>query len=114
MKGRRGRELRAAGQTLQATLFVGDDGVTDAVAAEAAAQLKKRELVKAKVSSAAADASNMKEIGEALAAKAGADFVEVRGRTALIARHQRASVEPPPAPGRPPKPPRRRDGRGGH
>ena len=105
MKGRRGKELRAAGQTLSATLFVGEGGVTAAVAAEAAVQLKSRELVKAKVSSGAAGAEGMKALGEELATKAGAELVEVRGRTALIARKARASSEPP----RPePKPPRAR------
>jgi RNA-binding protein len=95
MKGRRGKELRAAGQTLTATLFVGGDGVTPAVAAEAKAQLKSRELVKAKVSSEAADAKGMKVVGEELASQAGADLVEVRGRTALLARKPRASSEAP-------------------
>jgi RNA-binding protein len=95
VKGRRGKELRATGQTLTATLFVGDSGVTPAVASEAAAQLKARELIKAKVSGAAADAKGMKAVGEELAALAGAELVEVRGRTALIARRARASSEPP-------------------
>ncbi len=95
MKGRRGKELRAAGQKLTATLFVGEGGVTAAVASEAAGQLKARELVKAKVSGAAADAKGMKTVGEELAAMAGAELVEVRGRTALIARKARASSEPP-------------------
>ena len=94
MKGKRGKVLRAAGQTLEVTLFVGPDGVTDGVAAEAKAQLKTHDLVKAKVSSVAADASSMKEVGAALAEKAGAELVEVRGRTALIARRARASAEP--------------------
>ena len=95
MKGRRGKEARAAGQRLEATLFVGPDGVTDAVAAEAAAQLKKRELVKAKVSAAAAEAKGMKEVGADLAARALADLVEVRGRTVLLARRSRATSPAP-------------------
>ena len=89
VKGKRGKELRAAGQALEATLFVGPGGVTDAVAAEARAQLKSRPLLKAKVSREAGEASGMKDLGEALAQQAGADLVEVRGRTVLLARRAR-------------------------
>ena len=89
MKGKRGKALRAAGQALSPTLFVGDSGVTDAVAAEAAAQLKGRELVKAKVTREASEAKGMKAVGEELAARAGADLVEVRGRTVLLVRRGR-------------------------
>ena len=86
MKGKRGKEARAAGQKISPTVFVSATGVTDAVAAEAAAQLKSRELVKAKVAREATEATGMKEIGLDLAARAGAEFVEVRGRTVLLAR----------------------------
>jgi RNA-binding protein len=89
MKGKRGRELRAQGQAVEATLFVGAGGVTGAVAAEAAQQLKTRALLKAKVAREAADAAGMKAVGEALAAQAGADLVEVRGRTVLLAKRGR-------------------------
>jgi RNA-binding protein YhbY len=90
MKGKRGKELRAAGQKTAATMFVGSDGLTDGVVAEAKAQLKKRALLKLKVAREAADAAGgMKGLGEVLAEKAGADFVEARGLTVLLARKDR-------------------------
>ena len=86
MKGKRGKALRAQGQTLGATAFIGKAGLTSTVAAEVAAQLKLRGLVKVKISPEAAGAQERLAIAEALAQQASAELVEVRGFTALLAK----------------------------
>ncbi len=88
MIGKWAKRARAEGQALEVTVFVGRAGVTDSVAAEAALQLRTRELVKAKVAREAGDAAALKGLAEDLALRAGADLVEVRGRTLLLARRR--------------------------
>lgn len=78
------KALRAAGQGLDATVFVGRGGATDAAAEEVRAQLKTRPFVKVRLSR---DAEGGRHgVAEALAELAGADLVEVRGYTALLAK----------------------------
>ena len=81
--------MKAAGQRVEATVFIGRGGLTDGNAAEVAAQLKQRGLVKVKISRDAAGAEGRHKIAEDLAARARADLVEVRGLTALLARRGR-------------------------
>lgn len=88
MKGRQGRRLRAEGQQLDATVFVGRGGLTDAHVAEVQAQLKTRDLVKVKVSREAGQGGDRRKVGEALALKASAELVEVRGFSVLLARRR--------------------------
>ena len=77
------KAARAAGQRLDATVFVGRAGATDAAAEEVRAQLKTRPFVKARVSRDAEGGRH--QAAEKLAELAGADLVEVRGFTALLA-----------------------------
>ena len=77
------KAARAAGQHLEATVFVGRLGATDAAAEEVRVQLKTRPFVKVRVSR---DAEGGRHgAAENLAELAGADLVEVRGFTALLA-----------------------------
>jgi len=76
-------ELRARAQTIQPTLHVGKDGVTEEVAEELGKQLKKHKLVKVRLlTSMEADRH---DAGEQLARAASAVLVEVRGRTVVLA-----------------------------
>lgn len=76
------RECRAKAQRLEATLQVGKAGVTDAVVTELVVQLTERKLVKVKLLK-----GDTKADARRLAERAGAELVEVRGRTAVLFRN---------------------------
>ena len=77
-------ELRAQANTLDTTLMVGKDGVTDAVISEADNQLTARELVKGKVLENAM--LSPREVSEAICEATGADGVSVIGTKFVIYR----------------------------
>ena len=77
-------ELRAQANTLETTLMVGKDGVTDALIAEAENQLEARELVKGKVLENAM--LTPREVCDALCEATGADGVSVIGTKFVIYR----------------------------
>ena len=77
-------ELRAQANTLETTLMVGKDGVTDAVIAEADNQLTARELVKGKVLENAM--LTPREVCDAICEETGADGVSVIGTKFVIYR----------------------------
>jgi RNA-binding protein len=84
LTGRQKRHLRALGQRLAATLHVGHDGVTEAVVAQADAQLAAHELIKVRISENAPQ--DRHETAEALAGCTHAELAQVLGRTALLYR----------------------------
>ena len=77
-------ELRARANTLDTTLMVGKDGVTDAVIAEAENQLEARELVKGKVLENAM--LTPREVCDALCEATGCEGVSVIGTKFVIYR----------------------------
>ena len=77
-------ELRAQANSLDTTLMVGKDGVTDAVVAEADNQLTSRELVKGKVLENAM--LTPREVCDAICEATGADGVSVIGTKFVIYR----------------------------
>ncbi len=77
-------ELRAQANTLETTLMVGKDGVTDAVIAEAENQLNARELVKGKVLENAM--LSPREVSDAICEATGADGVACIGTKFVIYR----------------------------
>ena len=77
-------ELRAQANTLDTTLMVGKDGVTDAVIAEAETQLEARELVKGKGLEGAM--MTPREVSDAICEATGADGVAVIGTKFVIYR----------------------------
>lgn len=77
-------ELRAQANTLETTLMVGKDGVTDAVIAEADNQLTARELVKGKVLENAM--LSPREVSDAICEATGADGVACIGTKFVIYR----------------------------
>ena len=77
-------ELRAQANTLETTLMVGKDGVTEAVIAEAENQLIARELVKGKVLENAM--LSPREVSDAICEATGADGVAVIGTKFVIYR----------------------------
>ena len=77
-------ELRAQANTLETTLMVGKDGVTDAIIAEAETQLTARELVKGKVLESAF--LSPREVSDAICEATGADGVACIGTKFVIYR----------------------------
>ena len=77
-------ELRAQANSLDTTLMVGKDGVTEAVIAEADNQLTARELVKGKVLENAM--LSPREVSDAICEATGADGVSVIGTKFVIYR----------------------------
>ena len=77
-------ELRAQANSLETTLMVGKDGITDAVIAEAENQLTARELIKGKVLENAM--LTPREVSDAICEATGADGVSVIGTRFVIYR----------------------------
>ena len=77
-------ELRAQANTLDTTLMVGKDGVTEAVVAEAETQLIARELVKGKVLESAM--MTPREVCDEICEATGAEGVSVIGTKFVIYR----------------------------
>ena len=77
-------ELRAQANTLETTLIVGKEGVTEAVAAEADNLLTARELIKGKVLEASL--MSAREASDAICEATGADGVACVGNKFVIYR----------------------------
>ena len=77
-------ELRSQANTLDTTLMVGKDGVTEAVAAEADRLLTARELVKGKVLEAAL--MSAREVSDAICEATGAEGISCVGNKFVIWR----------------------------
>ena len=77
-------ELRSQANTLETTLMVGKDGVTEAVAQEADRLLTARELIKGKVLESAL--MSAREVSDAICEATGADGVSCVGSKFVIYR----------------------------
>lgn len=84
MDKKRKAALKGAAQQLDATVHVGKDGVTEKVVEEVVKQLKRKRLVKVRLLPSMEE--DRHEAAERLAAAASAVLIEVRGRTAVLAR----------------------------
>lgn len=84
-------ELRAQANSLETTLMVGKEGVTETVIAEADNQLTARELVKGKVLESAF--MSPREVSDAICEATGADGVSVIGTKFVIYRFSEKKQE---------------------
>jgi RNA-binding protein len=84
MDAKRIRMLRKEAQSLKVTLHVGKEGVTEEVATELIRQLKKSGTVKVRFQPSLE--MDREEAGEELARRSSSTLVEVRGRTAVLAK----------------------------
>jgi len=78
--------LKARAQALEPALQVGKAGVTDALVAEIEARLDREDLVKIRLLKSATEEADRHAVAEDLAARAGAQLVEVRGNTVVLYR----------------------------
>ena len=91
-------EFRAQANSLETTLMVGKDGVTEAVIAEADRLLTARELVKGKVLESAL--MSAREVSEAICEATGADGISCVGSKFVIWRFSEKCQEERNATGR--------------
>lgn len=77
-------EFRAQANTIETTLMVGKDGVTEAVVAEAEKLLTARELIKGKVLETAL--MSAREVSDAICEATGADAISCVGNKFVIYR----------------------------
>lgn len=77
------RKLKALGQHLEPVIFIGKQGLTDAVVAATAAALTSHELIKVKFT---ALKDQRHELAEQLAARTNSELVTVVGHVAVIYR----------------------------
>ena len=82
LTGKQRRRLRALGHHLSPVLQIGQEGVTDAVVAQANAQLDAHELIKVKVSEASPLPRHT--AAEQLASATHSQLAQVLGRTFLL------------------------------
>jgi RNA-binding protein len=92
------RVLRALGNALKPTVFVGKDGVSEEVLGAIDSAHRTAELVKLKVLDTCP--LHRKEVGEELAGRSGSDVVQVLGRTVLLYRRdpEKPKISLPSAP----------------
>ena len=91
-------ELRAQANSIETTLIVGKEGVSEAVIAEAENLLTARELIKGKVLEAAL--MSAREVSDALCEATGADGVSCVGNKFVIYRYSEKCQEERNASGR--------------
>lgn len=84
MDKQRIRELRAKAQSLKPTVYIGKDGITESVVRELSLQLEKAKLVKVRLQPSSE--MDREEAGSRLAEATRSTLVEVRGRTAVLAK----------------------------
>ncbi len=70
-------------QDLRPTVWIGKQGCTETIIQEIILQLAKRRMIKVKW------LQNTEVDPEAIAASAGADLIDVRGRTMVLAKKQK-------------------------
>ena len=91
LTGKDRRALRALGHHRKPVVFVGKDGVTDAVVTAVAEAHAGDELIKVRVLDTCEDDRN--EVAAALAERTGSALVQVLGRTLLLYRPDPESPE---------------------
>lgn len=84
LTGKQRRHLRALGHHLDPVLQIGHEGLSDALVAQASAQLEAHELIKVRV----AESSPLPrhDAASQLAAATGSSLAQVLGRTFLLYR----------------------------
>ncbi len=78
------KNIKGRAQTLEPSIHIGKEGITENIVAEVSKQLKKHKIVKVRL------LQNMemdrREAGVRLAEAADAVMIEVRGRTVVLAK----------------------------
>ena len=86
MTGKQRRYLRGLGHHLDPVVLVGKDGLSEGLMNALDAALQQHELIKVKLGESAG--ADRRAIGAAVAESAGAELVQVLGRTVLVYRRR--------------------------
>lgn len=84
LRGKQRRYLRGLGVNMQPLVFVGKQGITDAVVTELENVVKMRELVKVRLLDTVG--GERKDVARELATRTHCELVQVLGRTVLLYR----------------------------
>ena len=88
--GKQKRHLRSLAHHLQAVVWIGHDGLSDAVLAKIETELNEHELIKVKVGKGPL---NRKAAAAELTEKTGAEIAQILGKTLLLYRaHEESPV----------------------
>jgi RNA-binding protein len=77
-------ELRGTAANIEPATHIGKNGVTDSLIVEINRQLKDNKLIKVKILKSAIETIPREEIARQLAAKTGAELIDVRGNTVVL------------------------------
>jgi len=84
MDKKRIMELRGMAARMEPATHVGKNGVTASLVEEINRQLKDNKLIKVKILKSAIDETPREEIASQLAAKTGAELIEIKGNTVVL------------------------------
>ena len=84
MDKKRIMELRGMAARMEPATHVGKNGVTESLVEEINRQLKDNKLIKVKILKSAIDETPREEIANQLAAKTGAELIEIKGNTVVL------------------------------
>ncbi len=85
MRGRgKMKELRAKAQALEATCWIGKNGLTDSAVGEIKKMLKKRKLVKVKLLRSYCEGKDKKKIAAEIASRTGSTLVQQIGNVVVV------------------------------
>ena len=84
MDKKRIMELRGTAARIEPATHIGKNGITDSLIEEINRQLKDNKLIKVKVLKSAMETLPREEIARQLAAKTGAELIEVKGNTVVL------------------------------
>jgi RNA-binding protein len=91
LTGKQRRFLRGLGHHLDAVVQVGKDGLSEGLVSALDVALDTHELIKVKLGESAG--ADRRALGAAIAEAAGADLVQVLGRTVLVYRRRAKDPE---------------------
>jgi RNA-binding protein len=82
LRGKHRRHLRGLGVHLEPAVFLGKNALTESVVAEVRTALAANELIKVRLLDSVS--GDRKEVARELATRAGAELIQVLGRTVLL------------------------------
>ena len=88
------RRIRQELSTEKPTVWIGKEGATAQIINEVYSQLKKREMIKAKILKTALQEEKAKEIATKVATQTNSTLIEVRGHTFMLYKSRKRGEKP--------------------
>lgn len=89
------RALKRRSVEREPTVWIGRNGVTEALLGQISRQLDTNEMIKVKVHKGSLEDTEVSEIAGKIADQTGSEIVDVRGRTFSIYKQQKPKRVPP-------------------